>query len=99
MKRQSFKIMTPPRRYSSQRLISCICLLTLLDMQGMFPSPDKTSENSLARLRGQGKIERHFEKSIIFKLTLMIILPVRFSPGRDNSMAMVKQRTVGNRYW
>ena len=44
--------------------------------------------------QGKGKIERHFEKSI-FKRDSNEYLPVSFSPGRDDSIAMVKQRTGG----
>ncbi|KAG6761579.1 hypothetical protein POTOM_034807 [Populus tomentosa] len=57
---------------------------------------NKTSEIACARLQGKGKIERHFEKSI-FKRDSNEYLPVSFSPGRDDSMAMVKQRTGGSR--
>nr|TKS05414.1 hypothetical protein D5086_0000135110 [Populus alba] len=63
---------------------------------GNVSQSNKTSEIACARLRGKGKIERHFEKSI-FKHDSNEYLPVSFSPGRDDSMAMVKQRTVGSR--
>jgi hypothetical protein len=46
--------------------------------------------------QGKGQLERHFEKSI-FERDSDEYLPVSFTPGRDDSKAMVKQRTVGSR--
>uniref|UniRef100_A0A2K1Z6T2 Uncharacterized protein n=1 Tax=Populus trichocarpa TaxID=3694 RepID=A0A2K1Z6T2_POPTR len=61
-------------------------------MQGMFPSPTRQLDKACARLQGKGQLERHFEKSI-FERDSDEYLPV----GRDDSKAMVKQRTLGSR--